>query len=170
MNIENKLEDKEYIGLVQDILDNDNFCKTKKIIHHGLNRFDHSMRVSYYSYKLSKILKLDYREVARAGLLHDFFYSSNDEEKGFQKIETLVNHPKYALANAKKDFELTEKEQNIIVSHMFPLAFRLPKYLESWLVNIVDNFVAVMEAYQSTKKNVGIAVNFMLVIMLNFLN
>ena len=71
-NIEN---DFEYINIVKHILSNDKFNEIKKIEHHGISRFDHSLKVSYYSYKVAKFLKLDSEEVARGGLLHDFFLS-----------------------------------------------------------------------------------------------
>ena len=76
MDNQSRFEDREYISVVKDILEHEEFNKTKNIVHHGLNRFDHCMRVSYYSYKIAKALKLDYEDVARAGLLHDFFFTN----------------------------------------------------------------------------------------------
>ena len=59
--------------LVNDILENDKFKKIDNYRHHGMTRLEHSVKVSYYSYKIAKKLRLNYRAVARAGLLHDFF-------------------------------------------------------------------------------------------------
>ena len=47
-NIKN---DTMYIEIVNNILNNDEFNKIKEIEHHGISRLDHSLKVSYYSYK-----------------------------------------------------------------------------------------------------------------------
>ena len=51
--------DIEYNNIVQNILENEEFNKIKKIEHHGISRFDHSLKVSYYAYRVAKFLKLD---------------------------------------------------------------------------------------------------------------
>ncbi len=168
MDNENKFNDKEYVNIVQDIVDHEEFNKTKEIVHHGLNRFDHCVRVSYYSYKVTKLLKLDYEKVARAGLLHDFFFVDNSDIDVTKRLDVLINHPKYALINSKRYFNLSDKEEDIISSHMFPVALRSPKYMESWIVDLVDNVVAVTEALYSTKKHLGIAANFLMLVLLNY--
>ena len=168
MDNSNKYKDLEYINLVNDILENEEFNKIKKITHHGLNRFDHCIRVSYYSYKISKILRLGYKDVARAGILHDFFLVDNTDVDTAKRLDVLINHPKYALINAKRYFELTEKEENIITSHMIPVALKAPKYAESWIVDVVDNIVAILEAGYTTRKHLKVAVNFLIVVMLNY--
>lgn len=168
MNNQNKYKDKDYINIVSDILEHEEFGKTKEIMHHGLNRFDHCMRVSYYSYKVTKLLRLDYEEVARAGLLHDFFFVDNNEVDKTKRIDVLINHPKYALTNSKRYFELTPKEEDIIATHMFPVCPTAPKYAESWIVDIVDNVVAVGEAFYATRKHLGVAMNFLLLVILNY--
>lgn len=168
MSNENKYTDKEYINIVSDIIDNEEFNKTKDIMHHGLNRFDHCIRVSYYSYKLCKLLKLDYKDVARAGLLHDFFLVDNSDVDTTKRLDVLINHPKYALINAKRHFELNKKEEDIIETHMFPVSPKPPKYMESWIVDIVDNAIAVGEAFFVARKHIGVAVNFLLLVVLNY--
>lgn len=136
--------DTYYIDIVQDILDHEEFNKIKYIEHHGTTRFDHSMKVAYYSYKISKFLRLDYKEVARAGLLHDFFLSDM-ERTGKEKFLSTFTHPKYAVMNAQKYFDLSDKEIDIIQSHMFPLYTSIPKYAESWVVSTVDKIVGTLE-------------------------
>lgn len=138
--------DSKYLRIVRDILENDEFQKTKNITHHGMTRFDHSVRVSYYSYKIAKLLFLDYKDVARAGLLHDFFFTDNKSIRIKTRVYTLYNHPKFALSNASKNFNLSDKEKDIIRSHMFPVNIYAPRYLESWIVDLVDNIVAIYEA------------------------
>ena len=144
-------ENKDYYNIISDILDNEKFKKTDECIHHGLSRMDHSLKVSYYSYKLAKKLKLNYRATARAGLLHDLFIT--DDLKGKRKAFSMFFHPYKSLENATKYFKLSEMEKDIIISHMFPsLPHKIPKYLESWLVSIVDKIVATYEFYYSYGK------------------
>lgn len=146
--------DLKYLRIVNDILENDEFQKTKSITHHGMTRYDHSVRVSYYSYKIAKLLFLDYEDVARAGLLHDFFFTDNQNIRMKTRMYTLYNHPKFALNNACQNFELSEKEKDIIRSHMFPVNIYVPRYLESWIVDLTDNVVAIFEASNRVKKSV----------------
>lgn len=136
--------DKEYINIVKDILNNPEFLKIDGLVHHGLSRLDHSLRVSYFSYKIAKLLKLDIRKTARAGLLHDFFLTNNKNCK--EKMKSLFVHSKYAVQNADEHFILSDKERDIIISHMFPIAsWNPPKYMESWIVSTVDKMVGSYE-------------------------
>lgn len=139
---------KEYINIVSDILDNDNFLTIEKCKHHGINRLEHSMRVSYYSYLVAKKMRLNYKETARGGLLHDFF--CNDEIEAKKQKFRFAIHPYQSLENACNNFNLTDLEKDIIINHMFPtLPHKVPKYMESWLVSLVDKGVAVYELYCS---------------------
>ena len=157
------IEDEEFEYIIKDIDDSEIFQKTKDIVHHYSNRYDHCKRVAYNSYLIAKKLNLSYEEVARAGLLHDFFLVDNKDISFKDKFGTLINHPKYALSFSEKYFDLSEKEKNIIVSHMFPVApTRVPKYLESWIVNLVDDYVAIKEVlYAKKRQAIGYA-NFIL--------
>ena len=142
--MESIYNDNSYLNIVNDILYNKEFERIDGNIHHGQSRLDHSLRVSYYSYKVCKLLKLDYKKVARAGLLHDFFVTNDltDREK---RISAFI-HPKKALENATNNFDLSELEKDIIIAHMFPLVpNKIPKFMESWIVSIVDKIVATYE-------------------------
>jgi len=145
-------KNREYINIVSDILDNDKFLVIKKYKHHGINRLEHSMRVSYYSYLVAKKLKLNYIETARGGLLHDFFLKEDLEPKK-QKFCFAV-HPYRSLENANNNFNLSDLEKDIIINHMFPtLPHKIPKYVESWLVSFIDKIVAIYELYCSYSRS-----------------
>ena len=161
--------EKKYLDIVNDILENEEFIKTKDIAHHGLNRYDHSGRVSYYSYKVAKMLGLDYEQVARGALLHDFFLVDNDVITIREKMGTLVNHPKYAAKFASKYFDLTEKEKDMILTHMFPVTPRPPKYIESRIVGATDKCVSICEVFHSRKAKVLSYMNVIAIVMLNFI-
>lgn len=139
----NKNKD-DFNSLVKDIVNNENFNKLNKELHHGISRFDHSMRVAKWTYKLSKVIKLkSIEETTRAALLHDFYVE--DDLKNYNSIKKLSKHPNIALANSLKYYELTDVQQDIIKSHMFPCTRTLPKYKESWLVSTVDKVVGTYE-------------------------
>ena len=155
----NKYKDSEFHRIIKPLLDNCPFEETKKQRHHGITRYEHSMRVAYFSYKVTKLLKLDYNETTVAALLHDFF---TDEVKGKNGIARLRQHPTYAVKNAKKYFDLSDKQEDIIKTHMFPVTFTPPKYLESWIVDLVDDIAAVYEGATTMKAAVSLAFVFII--------
>ena len=61
-------------------------------------------------------------------------------------------HPLVACENAKRDFDISEKIQSIIKSHMWPLTPRLyPKTREAKMLNYIDDVIATREFMTSTK-------------------
>ena len=156
----------EFFEIIKPIVENEEFQKLKNIKHHGITRYNHCMRVAYYSYKVTKSLHLDYKEVTMAAMLHDFFLEDSSEKSD---LKQLKNHPMKALENAKKYFVLTEKQEDIISKHMFPVGLKPPLYLESWLVDIVDDVAAVYEKSKSTKKEIQAAMTFLLLVFINFI-
>ena len=137
-------KDKEYKKIVKDIFRNAEFKKLFNIEHHGISRMEHSIKISYYSYKIAKKLKMDYVSVARGALLHDFFLDG-DERDCRRKFFDTFTHPRKALNTTIDNFDVNEIEKNIIVSHMFPIYLSIPKYKESVLVNMVDKVVGAKE-------------------------
>lgn len=160
--------DIEYSKLVNDILTNEDFCKLKYIEHHATNKYAHSIRISYHAYKISRKLGLDYLAVARAGLLHDFAISKNGRNFKERFIETFT-HPKAALKESKKRFSLSEKEENIIVAHMFPFYTALPKYLESWIVVLVDKTIGSYEFLQKFSNKAAYFANLYILALFNII-
>ena len=136
--------------IIEPIVSLEDYQKLKSIAHHGLTRYDHCIRVAQGAYKVSKLLHLDYVKVTEAAMLHDFFI---DEVKEMGSVKRLQEHPKYALQNAKKYFELTPMQEDVILTHMFPVTITPPKYIESWIVDIIDDVVAVYEKSISTRRD-----------------
>ena len=60
----NRYNNSEFHSIVKPILDNCPFSETKKMKHHGITRYEHSMRVAYFSYIITKFLKLDYERLS----------------------------------------------------------------------------------------------------------
>lgn len=159
---------EDYYYLVEDILNNEEFKKLKDIIHHGgTNRYDHSIRVAYHVFRITKALKLNYVEATRAALLHDFFFESEPKSKK-EQVKFLINHPKYALENASKYYDLSILQQDIILSHMYPFTIRIPKFLESWINNLVDNYISIYEKTYIVSKQIVASSSYLLLIAINF--
>lgn len=162
----NKCQDDEFALLIDSVITNKEFQKTKQITHHGITRYEHLMRVSYYTYKVTKKLKLNYKEATQASVLHDFFLEETKEDN---KIHALRRHPRYAVENASKYYELTDLEKDIITTHMFPVTFTPPKYLESWIVDVIDDVAGIYERTYSIRKELHAATTFLMILFLNYL-
>ena len=139
----------EYYTCIKELIETPVVLQMNQYIQHGNTTcLSHCLSVSYKSYIIAKKLNLDYEAVARAALLHDLFlydwHKKEREKHLFQKHG--FTHPKLALENALKYFELSEKEKDIIIKHMWPLTLRqVPKYKESILVSIIDKYSSTSE-------------------------
>ncbi|MCD8126473.1 MAG: HD domain-containing protein [Clostridiales bacterium] len=115
--------------------------------HRHVSRYEHSLRVAEQSFYLAVRLHLDADVCARAGLLHDLFLD-NGHWEGWHKVVHLplaITHPEMAEHNAEALVPLTEKEKNIILSHMWPVTRHWPHSREAWLIVVVDKLVAVQD-------------------------
>lgn len=166
-----RIIDEEYLHIVKDILETKEFMVLENIKHHNNNRLEHSIRVSYNAYKIARFLKLDFDQVARAGLLHDFYLERTvDYKKMKDKFKLFTfQHPNDAVANASKYFYLTNKEKDMILTHMFPLDFKIPKYMESWVLNITDSIVSFHEFGLKFKYQISYATNVYILFLLNII-
>ena len=97
--------DKEYMTYVGHLIQHPKVQKLADIPHHiHSNRLEHSIHVSYTSYKLAKKFGWDAKSTARGGLLHDLFYYDWRETK-FTKSHAWI-HPRIAVRNARKITDL----------------------------------------------------------------
>lgn len=140
----------EFNNIISDILKNKEFIDLKYEIHHGISRLDHSLNVARLTYKMCKRLHVkNYEEITRAALLHDFFRTDDVPEKCF------LNHPLKAVECSKKNFEISDFQENIIAAHMFPVTKTIPKHVGSWIVSGADKAVAI---YECTKYKVPLTI------------
>lgn len=130
---------------VSDMIETEIVQSMGKYIQHGdITCLEHCKSVSLKSYKLCKLLNLDYKSAARGALLHDFFLydwhipGSHIGLHGFR-------HSKTSLRNAEMHFDLNDKEKDIILTHMWPLTLRHPKFKESFVVSLVDKLCSSKE-------------------------
>lgn len=156
----------EYIKIVEKLLENRKFNKLKdEVHHHNSNRFNHSIEVSYKTYKICKKLNLDYESATRAALLHDFFFDDEFDNKR----QRMLKHPSKALENANKITKLSKKEMNIIESHMYPVGGKMPRHIESIIVDAVDDYVALKEKFGGDFKSLKAATNFLFILAISVL-
>lgn len=109
----------------------------------GVSCYDHCLLVSYLGFTFCRVLGLDYRAAARAGLLHDL-YLQDWSETSVNRFRRLFVHPHMALENAMH-YGLSNREQEIIEKHMWPLTPRPPRYAETYLVGLADKIAACLE-------------------------
>ena len=155
---ERKPFEHEFYDIINDIYEHDEFLKLKLHQHHNSSIYEHVMAVSYFSYRACKFLKLDFRSAARGALLHDFFlydWRNHDVPDLPAKKFHGIEHPKIAVANAKKHFILNDIEEDIIRKHMWPLTLVPPKYKESFMVSFADKYLASKEFFDKFKQNNG---------------
>lgn len=156
----------DFLDIADSIINTKKFNELKKESHHGLTRDIHVMRVSKYTYKITKTLGMDYVSATRAALLHDYFTES--DFNGTKGIKKGIYHPIIAFNNASKEFSLNEIEKNAITSHMFPLGKAIPKHKESWVLTLVDKSVATYELTKFKFKNAIAVYTIFLINMILF--
>lgn len=137
---------KCFLDCVSGLLLSDEVRSMQAIPHHpGVNCYEHSVFVAYVAFRLARRWGVDYVAAARGGLLHDLYlYDSHDHSK--YEGNQCFAHPKAAAKNAAALCGgLSAKEENIIISHMWPLAKKMPRYRESYVVNLADKLCATAE-------------------------
>lgn len=148
-----------------DILASQNYRRTRGHIQHGdMTVQRHTMDVARYSLFISRKLRIrcDTQALIRGALLHDYFlYDWHDKEHiNIARLHGF-RHPQIALANAEKEYELTEREKDIIAKHMWPLTVVPPACREAWIVTAADKYCSFMETvrlhkrHKKEKKNEG---------------
>ena len=140
------------IDIFNKIVNDERFKKEMNYIQHGdVSVYNHSINVAKSCISFSKKLgiKVNYESLVKGALLHDYFlYDWHDKEhEGLHAFE----HPKIARRNAINDFGLSKKEENMILSHMFPLSKSVPKYKESIILCCVDKYCASKETITRNK-------------------
>lgn len=126
-----------------DVLDLKNYIQ-----HSNFNRLEHCMGVAYISFIIAKKfnIKVNYHDLIRGALLHDFYFYDWHKKEESPRLHGYV-HAKIAMINAIKEVkDLSDKEKNIIYSHMWPLNItHLPLSKEASLVCITDKYCASYE-------------------------
>ncbi|AND78559.1 HD domain-containing protein [Streptococcus pantholopis] len=137
--------DQEFMNHVGHLIRHPRFQRLDGITQHQHStRLEHSINVSYTSFRIARKLGWDKKSTARGALLHDFFYYDWRVTK-FNKSHAWV-HPRIAVRNARKLTQLSKKEEDIILKHMWGATVAPPRYKEGYIVTMVDKYWAVKEA------------------------
>ena len=117
-------------------------------IQHGeTTTLEHCRNVAWMSYIINRNLRLnsDEESLVRGAMMHDMFLYDWHDGKPERKRHGF-DHPGIACRNAVEYFGISEKEQSIIMSHMWPLNIRyLPRCREAAIVCFADKYCAVLE-------------------------
>ena len=144
-----KTEREEFEKLIEELSMDERTQEMEKYIQHGtVTTYDHCMQVARTSYWLNDVfhIKSRKRELVRGAFLHDYYlYDWHLPHENHRNLHGFY-HPGIAARNAKRDFTLSKKEENIIESHMWPLTVtKLPKSREAILVGIADKICSARE-------------------------
>lgn len=139
-------EDIEFEYLLRGIADDPKCQEMKKYVQHSdVSTFDHCMDVARKSFHFVRKfhIKCDERALVVGAFLHDYYlydwHTYGDHLHGY-------HHADRALFNALRDFEIEEKVQGIIFSHMWPLNLtRVPGSREALIVCMIDKIVSAKE-------------------------
>lgn len=143
----------EYLNCICDLLAEEVIWQMDDLPQHAnVSCLDHCFNVSFLSYRICRALRFDYCAAARGGLLHDFFLYDWHGTK-WRNIHG-IKHPKVALENAKKYFEISKKEASIIKKHMWPLTIFPALHKEAYVVMLVDKYCTVMEVVRLKNRQI----------------
>ena len=144
---ENSRLEKDFGDLIQPYADLAEVRQMENFIQHGhTTTYEHCRNVAMKSLQLCRRwhVSANERELVRAAFLHDFYlydWHGYDHPRPHGFL-----HPDIACANAKKYFDISSKEENIIRSHMWPLTLtHLPKSREAFIVCLADKICALSE-------------------------
>lgn len=120
--------------------------------HHGTTSVHtHVLHVAWWANRIAESLpvEVDMESLTRGALLHDYFLYDWHDDHGHSPHG--FTHPFTALKNARDDFDLTEREVDIIKTHMWPLTVVPPKHREGWIVTMADKIATWEETLGKRK-------------------
>ena len=140
--------------LLKGIADDPNALEMQKFIQHGsVTTYEHCMRVTRIAFWLNIHLRAnaDETSLVKGAFLHDFYLYD------WHKCRNITHwhgfkHPRIARYNAETVFALSDKEKDIIQSHMWPLTpTDIPHSREAALVCMADKMSSGYETVLERK-------------------
>ena len=126
----------QYLNYVSDLMQDTAVQSMRLLPQHraGVSCYHHSVLVSYARLRVCD------------GLGHDFYLYNWRDAASHPGIRHGSQHPEVALRNARARFSLTWREEDIILSHMFPYTpTKVYRCLESAVVSTMDKLCAAAE-------------------------
>lgn len=144
MTYETRLKLNEMLN-DKNVLQMDRYCQ-----HGNTSTLEHCHNVALKALQLAEKYNCTQEQmdnIVVGAMLHDYFlYDWHVIGRNTQDGIHAWSHPRTALKNAVRDFELNDKQRNIIRSHMFPTTLLHPPLCkEAVLVNIADKWCAFVE-------------------------
>lgn len=139
------LDDTAFMEKIAAVIADPAFQRLKLTQHHNDSVYCHTLRVTYHAWRMGARWGADEEAILRGALFHDLYFHD------WRDREHLLNHgwthPNIALENARRHFPpLSELEENIISSHMWPFNIgNPPRSREAFIVGISDKLVATGE-------------------------
>ena len=84
-------------------------------------------------------------------MLHDLFLYDWRIRQPDRKGLHAFTHGKLACENASKLFDLTQKEKDMILTHMWPVTMKFPTSIEGLILTFVDKYCATSETFEVLK-------------------
>lgn len=137
---------ERFYACIDDLLRDNAVREMDQIRQHtaSVTRLGHSLFVSYTTYRICRLLKLNFDEAARGALLHDLYMY--DQHLSMYHKGHLRRHPAIALENAANRFSLSGIESDAICHHMWPINIKNPpRTKEAIIVCLLDKVCSIAE-------------------------
>ncbi|MCR5272846.1 MAG: HD domain-containing protein [Lachnospiraceae bacterium] len=158
----------ERIG--KDILASDIFKRSFLQDHHFSSSVgEHQIHVARMSYFLAEVFEkagasVDKEKLVKAALCHDLGILGRDHR--FKSgPDCIHSHPLNSVEEAKLLIDdIDDVICDTIATHMWPLTFRRPKYIEGYIITLADKISAVQETtfpwYKKKWRELDILLNY----------
>ena len=154
-NLKNELEENDIIRDIleygRDILSSEVFRQAAYETHHlHGNVSDHTINVCVVSLRLSNQLisrgiSVCKKDLVQAALCHDLGMISR-ESKYKDRIDAWKSHPKESARIARELIpDLSAKAEEMILSHMWPVAGSPPRSNEGMLLCMADKYASMAD-------------------------
>ena len=141
-------DDLRFKACLNEMLERPDIQRLKEIPQHkGGTTYAHCVNVANTAWKLAKMggWDVDIPSLVKGAMLHDYYLYDTETMPWSDYRHSLI-HPKLAVKNAEKLFDLNATERNIILSHMWPIpGAPLPRSREAWLICAADKLCAQRE-------------------------
>ncbi len=155
-SVESAIPSEELYEMCKDILEHPDFQALKsRVHHHTSNVYCHLIRAAKAALIICRYKGYPEdmtRDIVHAALLHDFcdfdWRLTKENKKSWTLAERIhrqyiYHHGKNAAKNAKKIFNINDKQFYAIKSHMFPAGWPRDKY--GWVVQMSDKVATYFE-------------------------